>query len=150
MSPPPSPDSSGAAEPAPAPTTGADTGIILVADDEETVRRVASRALGNSGHEVVLATDGAEAVERFREQAERVDVVVLDVTMPALNDREALEAIRGIDADVPAILMSGFAGEDLGLERPGLQAAFLQKPFEVGELRDAVREAIEQRHGTGG
>lgn len=126
-------------------SSSANPAIVLVADDEDTVRRVASRALGNSGFEVVLANDGQEAVERFREQSPRIDCVVLDVTMPELNGPRALEAIRDIDQGVPAILMSGYSSEDLQMDQPGLQAAFLQKPFEVGELREAVRNAIAER-----
>ena len=105
-------------------------GTVLIVDDEETVRTVASRMLKAHGFEVVLAADGREALARFREQAGRFRLVLLDLTMPHLNGEETFRELRQIQPDARVLLMSGF-NEQEAINRftgKGL-AGFVQKPF---------------------
>ena len=119
-------------------------GTVLVADDEETVRDVARRVLEDRGFTVLLACDGQEAVDMFRSHADDICAVLLDLSMPALNGKEALREIHGIRADVPAILSSGYTEEDAidqsSTERP---AAFIQKPYAPNELVATLRAVLE-------
>jgi len=114
---------------------------ILVADDEEVVRRAARRALERVGYEVVEAADGVDAVERFNAEPGRFRCVLLDMTMPGLTGDRVLEAVRGVRPGLPAVLMSGFLEiDDLPPQLAPL--AFLPKPFGQSDLVAAVERAL--------
>jgi signal transduction histidine kinase len=82
--------------------------LVLVADDEPEVRAVVIAALEATGYRTIAAADGREAVERFCANPKQIAALVLDVTMPGMTGPEALAEIRGVDSDVPAILMTGY------------------------------------------
>lgn len=133
----PEPDSG----PRPFSWTGA--GNALLADDEPTVRHVASRALERLGLTVTTCANGREAVDLFHPDPKRWRLVVLDVTMPVLSGEEALVMIRALRKDVPVLLYSGFAAEDVNKDVAALsQVEFLQKPFTVRALSDAVLKLL--------
>jgi PAS domain S-box-containing protein len=118
---------------------------ILVAEDEEAVRRVVVATLRRAGYQVIEARDGAEAVARFRDRRAEVDLCLLDVIMPRLNGREALEAIRLLRPGARVLLMSGFTGdvlEDRGLEMESV--GLLPKPMTPTDLLRHVRLAFDR------
>jgi len=121
------------------------TGTILVIDDEEIVRHPAKAALERFGYEVVLAEDGRQGVEAFRRMADRISVVLLDMTMPVMSGEEAFRELRMIRSDIKVILSSGyneveairhFAGKGL--------AGFIQKPYTSARLAEAVRSVLNR------
>jgi PAS domain S-box-containing protein len=116
--------------------------VILVADDEPLVRAMARSALERQGYRVVLAADGAEAVEVFRTEraAGRVALVVLDLSMPQLSGRQASQLIRKIDPHVPVLFASGHPVTDLPAD-PG--TGFLQKPYTPSALAAAIRKILD-------
>ena len=119
------------------------SGTILVADDEETVCVVTKRILEHMGWTVLTASDGREAVEIFRERADEIVCVLLDLTMPVMDGAEAFHEMRRIDADVKVILCSGYNMED-ATERfagKGL-AGFIQKPYTIKALREKLTEIL--------
>jgi nitrogen-specific signal transduction histidine kinase/CheY-like chemotaxis protein len=126
-----------------APTPG--TGSIMIVDDEAPVRTLAERALERSGYLVFTASDGPEAVEFFREYHGKIDLVVLDVTMPKMSGRDTLVQLREIDPDVRVILMSGY---DEQSAVPGLvrdrKSDFLQKPFRPTMLIERVQKMMDR------
>ena len=132
--------------PAGEPTRQADeqaSGTVLVADDEETVRNVAKRMLQRSGFTVLTAADGKQAVERFRQHADAIDVVLLDMTMPHLSGEEAFREIRRIRPDAKVVLCSGYNQQEATSRFAGKGlAGFLQKPFELDKLISALKCAI--------
>ncbi len=116
---------------------------ILVVDDEETVRAVSKMMLEHVGHRVVTAGDGREGVHSFREHAEEIDMVLLDMTMPHLNGEECFRELRRIRPEVRVLLTSGY-NEQEALARfagKGL-AGFVQKPFSMAELLSAVDRVL--------
>ena len=116
---------------------------MLVADDEEVVRRAARRALERGGFAVLEAADGLVAVERFRAEAARVACVILDLTMPGMGGEAALAAIRQVSDEVPVVLTSGFTDRDEASEEAtGRRVSFLPKPFGPADLVGAVRAAL--------
>jgi len=130
-----------AATGAAAPWRGA--GLVLVADDEETVRSITRRQLERLGFEVATAADGAEALERFRADADRVACVLLDLTMPKLGGEEVFRELRRIRPDARVILMSGYNEQDATQRFTGKRlAGFLQKPFRAQDLVDKLREIL--------
>lgn len=117
--------------------------VVLVADDEEVVRRAARRALERAGFEVLEASDGLQAVERFAAEAARIACVLLDLTMPGLGGEAALAAIRQRSVEVPVVLISGFSDRDeASAEATDPRVGFLPKPFGPAELVAAVRGAM--------
>ncbi|MCM2334887.1 MAG: ATP-binding protein, partial [Anaeromyxobacteraceae bacterium] len=143
----PASDAPAVAAPAPAPAGFSPRGseTILVAEDEEAVRRVVTTTLRRAGYAVLEAADGAEAVARFRERRAAIDLCILDVIMPGLNGREALEAIRLLRPGARVLLVSGFTGsvlEDRGLEMESV--GLLQKPLSPPELLRQVRQALDR------
>ena len=120
------------------------SGCVLVADDEEMVRRVAKLTLENAGYTVLLASDGVEAVESFRQHSAELNVILLDLTMPRMGGEEAYREIQSIRADAKVILSSGFNEQDSISRFGGDQlAGFLQKPFQPHELIDKVRRVVD-------
>ena len=115
------------------------TGTALVIDDEAGVRDLMRSILRRAGLKVETAGDGREGVERFRSLGDAVRIVFVDVTMPELDGREALAAMRAIRSDLTAVLMSGYTPDDLATS--GAQE-FLQKPFTPYTVRRAMWLAL--------
>jgi signal transduction histidine kinase len=118
-------------------------GTVLVVDDETGVRDLVQAVLERAGMTVIIAADGDSAVETFRQRADEIRLLLVDLTMPGLDGREALEEMRKRRADVPAILMSGYSPMDLDR---GSAQAFLQKPFTPDALRSIVKRVLEGAH----
>jgi CheY-like chemotaxis protein len=116
-------------------------GKVLVVDDEEMLRRMLRTMLEGAGLQVLVASDGREAVERFREHSDTIGVVLLDLTMPEMGGAEALAALRAIRPDVRVILTSGYSENELSSGADD----FLGKPFSLASLIDKVRRALEGR-----
>ncbi|MFN0098903.1 MAG: response regulator [Gemmatimonadaceae bacterium] len=115
------------------------SGEAILADDEPTVRSVAARALQRLGLTVTQCVDGREAVKLVQAEPQRWRLVVLDLTMPVLAGDLALEQILTIRSDLGAIIYSGYSEDEMRVRlagRPGV--GFLQKPFTVRSLSDAV------------
>jgi PAS domain S-box-containing protein len=126
------------------------SGTVLVVDDEEDVRNVAVAMLRDAGFDTVEASDGAEALERFREHRDRVVLVVLDLTMPRLDGVATLAALRAISPAAKVLVSSGYAEEE-AMARFDSKAGpdgFLRKPYLLDEFRATVRKLVGARNGT--
>lgn len=119
-------------------------GAVLLVDDEEMMRDVASAMLGRLGFEVYLAKDGVEAVEVFLEKSTEISVVLSDLTMPRMNGWETLTALRQIRPNIPVILTSGYdEAQAIAGDHPELPQVFLHKPYKVATLKEALLKAME-------
>ena len=120
---------------------------ILIIDDDDQLRHMLCQALEQAGYETVEARDGEEGLEHYR--ATPTDLIITDILMPG---REGLETIMELRREVPgvkiiAISGGGQTGNMTFLEVArylGAQRA-LQKPFELRELLNAVREVLESQ-----
>jgi PAS domain S-box-containing protein len=123
------------------------SGTVLVADDEEAMRRICRLMLEKCGFTVITADDGQDAVEKFRRYSGDISVVLLDLTMPRLSGEETYEEIARIKPDVKVILTSGYI-ETEACRRFGQRpiAGFVQKPFEYQVLMRKLRAATSVRH----
>jgi two-component system cell cycle sensor histidine kinase/response regulator CckA len=118
---------------------------ILVADDELVVRDLLESFLVLEGYKVMCAEDGIQALEMFQQHAGTFEVVILDVLMPRMDGRDALDALRKIDPSIPVIVMSGFApGERVEemIGQPG--TSFITKPFVLGDVLIRIESVLGQ------
>lgn len=108
---------------------------ILVVEDDELVRIMLRLGLERHGFRVSMAADGAEALEVYRENAEVIDVVLLDVCMPGLDGPRTLDTLRRMNPAVTACFMSGDTGiyEPEDLLRRGARHIFV-KPFLLDDV----------------
>jgi two-component system cell cycle sensor histidine kinase/response regulator CckA len=117
---------------------------VLLAEDEEAVRRLATMALERSGYRVIPAADGTAALEAAAAHEGPIDLLLTDVIMPGLNGRELADQFKTIHPETRVLYMSGYAGEALsaqGVLDPSV--AFLAKPFVPAELARKVRDVLD-------
>jgi PAS domain S-box-containing protein len=121
------------------------SGTVLVVDDEESVRGIASQMLSTMGFQVLTANDGREAVEIFRSHSNEIDLVLLDMTMPHLDGKDTFLQMRNIQPQVKAILSSGYNEQTATSQLVGKGlGAFLQKPYRFEDLQAVVRKVLEK------
>ncbi|MFN3286237.1 MAG: PAS domain S-box protein, partial [bacterium] len=141
------PVASGAAEPEEAGEAEVDGGAgetILVVDDEEPLCNLLRDVLTRRGYRVLVATDGQEALRLYQEHAGRIDLVILDMTMPGLSGTQTFDALRALDPRARILLTSGYTQERAARDAVARGAkGFLQKPFLISELAARVREALQ-------
>ena len=114
-------------------------GTVLVVDDEEPIRRLAKTVIEGAGLTVLTAADGTEALQVFRDHADQIHAVLLDVTMPGMDGAEVFQHINKIHPEVRVVLCSGYNEQEvsgrLGENRP---AGFLCKPYRPCELLNVL------------
>lgn len=115
---------------------------ILVADDEPDVLLIVSERLRRNGHEVDCASDGEQAIQKFKEGV--FDLLILDIRMPKYTGYEVCECIKssGQNAKTPVLLISAFPEEKVKW-RQSKADAFLPKPFETGQLTVTVEQLLK-------
>ena len=114
--------------------------LILVVDDEPSIRRFATRALVEEGFDVREAGDGVQALEVVH--AGGVSVLVSDVVMPRLNGVQLMERLARSHPQLPVVLMSGFASTELTAMGIAAPCALLTKPFTPERLVEEVRRCL--------
>jgi two-component system, cell cycle response regulator CpdR len=115
---------------------------VLVADDEELVRRLVGRVASEYFESVTLVPGGREALAALAET--EFDLVITDIRMPIVDGLAVVQWIRGQQKRVPIIAITGFADPDTETAVAALGAELLSKPFGAGELRDAIERALRQ------
>jgi PAS domain S-box-containing protein len=131
------------AESAPERSSGRET--ILVVDDEAMVLDVAGEMLKTLNYRVITVPNGAAAIDLYRREQKRVDLVILDMVMPDMNGSEVFTAIRQINPDARVLLSSGYSlnGQAGKIMERGC-SGFIQKPFTMSELAGKLRKILEQ------
>jgi two-component system, cell cycle sensor histidine kinase and response regulator CckA len=114
--------------------------LILVVDDEPSIRRLAMRALLEEGFDVLEAGDGEQALEIV--DAGGVSVLVSDVVMPRLNGVQLMERLARSHPELPVVLMSGYAAPELAAMGIAAPCALLAKPFTPDRLVEEVRRCL--------
>jgi CheY-like chemotaxis protein len=127
----------------PAAPAAAPAPLLLVIDDEEGVRSVAARMLERFGFSVITAADGRAGVDLFRDHADTIAAVLLDLTMPRLDGEQTMREILAIRPDARVVIMSGYDQQSLTERFAGLNpAGFLQKPFQPATLRKILAQVL--------
>ncbi len=120
------------------------SGMVLVVDDEQVVRKFAKAALERLGYAVLTAENGEIGVELFREHPGDIQLVILDLAMPVMDGQQAYERIRRISPEARVILISGFSQAEARERFRGTGiSGFLGKPFDSKQLREAVSAALK-------
>jgi|GEM_PF-903375 len=117
---------------------------VLVVDDEEMIIGVMKRALARSGFQVTGLTDSLAALDLFRSDPHRFDLLITDQTMPGLSGIELATNVSSLRSELPIILMTGYSGfleEDSARER-GI-TGFLPKPLRIGQLVEEVLTLLD-------
>ncbi len=115
---------------------------VLVVDDEDALRAIFCKRLQHCGFDVIEAADGQEAIETFRENADSIDCVLLDLSMPRLSGEEVYEQLHALQKDLPIVVMSGFTEEEILVRFTGTEiAGALQKPIRAADLVASLRRA---------
>jgi len=126
-------------------TGEAPRGTVLVVDDEELVRDLGVRAVRRLGYESIGAADGKEAIRLFRESAEDIVAVLLDLTMPRMGGLATFRELRRLDPAVAVILCSGYDEQEVSRRFQGEGVAgFVQKPYELRQLRKELERATRR------
>lgn len=121
------------------------TETLLLAEDNPDVRRTVKEILRISGYTVIEADDGEDAVRKYHEHQDKVDLLIFDVVMPAKNGREAYEEIRQINDSVRALFMSGYTGDvvlDKGVQNGRFD--YIPKPLSASDLLQKIREILDR------
>ena len=121
------------------------SGVILMAEDDTTVRHLVKQLLEDGGYTVIEAFDGEDVVTKFNENNDKVDLLLLDTVMPKKDGKEAYETISRIRPGVRALFMSGYS-EDIIHKRGILQEGlnFIAKPVAPNALLKKIREVLDQ------
>jgi CheY-like chemotaxis protein len=117
-----------------------------VVEDEEVLRVAVSKMLRKEGFSVIEAGDGITGINLFRANEPKIDVVLLDVTLPGMSGREVLEELQRIRADVKVILTTAFSRDQalssIGGSNPW---GYVRKPYRLSELTSLLRKACLDR-----
>jgi two-component system, cell cycle sensor histidine kinase and response regulator CckA len=118
---------------------------ILLAEDDAAVRTLLSKVLHQHGYTVIEAVDGLDAVAKFRDNQNNIQIVVLDGIMPKLNGKDAWMAIKSIIPNIKAIFISGYARDIFEKDGfPRESATFIQKPCSPTVLAKKIREILDK------
>lgn len=118
--------------------------LVLVVDDEDVMRSIAKDILEAHGYSVLLAQDGIEAVNVYREHKDEIHLVILDMVMPKRGGRETFSELKALNPDIKAILSTGYSrsGKAQDILDSGVMG-FVQKPYQVGLLLSKVRCVLD-------
>ena len=117
--------------------------LILVAEDEGSIREITSSTLETYGYKVLISSDGAEAVALYAQNKEKVKVVLMDMMMPVMDGYASIRAISKINPEVKIIAVSGLAEKDKLAKIGSSHAkAFLPKPYTAERLLKTIHEII--------
>jgi len=118
--------------------------LILIVDDQEDIRRSLSGILEDEGYQVVMADNGADALEMAREEVP--DLVLLDIWMPGLDGLETLERLKSLLPDVTVVMMSGHGTIETAVKATKLGAYdFVEKPFSLDKMLITIANAINYK-----
>ncbi|MBN2369641.1 MAG: response regulator [Vicinamibacteria bacterium] len=113
---------------------------ILLVDDDETARNAARRMIERLGYDVVAVASGQEGIATLSAGPERISCAILDLTMPDMDGRACLRALRAVRDDLPAVLTSGWSEQDHATSEPAL--TILPKPYRRNDLARILESLI--------
>jgi len=125
------------------PRGGSET--ILIAEDDASLRRLSRIILETYGYHVILAEDGDDAITKFMENRDRIDMVLLDMIMPKRNGKEVYEEIKKTNSEIKTLFMSGYTMDIINtgnIREEGMD--LILKPFSPKDLLNKIREVLDK------
>jgi CheY-like chemotaxis protein len=124
--------------------------LILIVDDEKVIRNAISEVLQLKGYRVLEADNGHLAVSLYKEHAQEISLVLLDMTMPGMSGKETLHALCQQHLQAPVILMSGYNKQEIDPQtRQDVVAGFLKKPFRITTLMETISTILSVKPTNG-
>ena len=117
-------------------------GTILLVDDEDIILATSEIILRRLGFKVITASDGEKAIKIFSEQPDKIDCIIMDLSMPKMDGLTAFKKIIDIKRDVKIILSSGYNEEAAVREHTGGLAGFLEKPYQIEDLQKILQKTL--------
>jgi nitrogen-specific signal transduction histidine kinase len=120
------------------------TETILMAEDNDAVRKMTSTMLNGHGYVVIEAADGEEALRQFREHQDSIHLIILDVVLPKKNGKEVYEEVKRTRPGIKVLFTSGYTADVIhskGIVDEGLH--FISKPASIRELLQKVRDVLD-------
>ncbi len=118
--------------------------LVLLVDDEETIRGLGRKMLERIGFRVLTASDGREALLAYEEHRSEIDLVILDLTMPHMDGAETLAALKQVDPEARVLLASGYANQELEARFAGQGVlGFIQKPYTMAILKEHLYPLVK-------
>ena len=120
-----------------------DVYTILLVDDEVVIQEIGEEMLKRLGYKVLVAKDGEEALEIYRDERHEVDLVILDMVMPSMGGGDVYDKLKEVNPDIKVLLSSGYNidGEASAILERGCNG-FIQKPFKISDLAQKVKEIL--------
>jgi two-component system cell cycle sensor histidine kinase/response regulator CckA len=122
---------------------------VLLVEDEDMVRKLASELLEETGYVVLSASGGEEAINFATTHTDRIDLLITDVVMPKMSGKEVAEQLKKIHPETKVLFMSGYTDEAIvhhGIVDSNI--AFIQKPFSEHALAHKIREVLDSENGN--
>ncbi|MFH1076715.1 MAG: ATP-binding protein [Pseudomonadota bacterium] len=120
---------------------------ILIIDDEESFLKLTARYLTRLGYTVLAANNGQAGLDLYKDNKDKIDMIILDMIMPDMSGSNVFDGVRGLNAFVKILLSSGYSleGQATELMDRGCNG-FIQKPFNIEALANKIREILENKN----
>jgi DNA-binding NtrC family response regulator len=116
---------------------------VLVVEDEVPLRQAVTKMLRKTGFEVLEAADGTSAIDLLRANGSKIDVILLDITIPGASSAEVVAEAAKAQPAIRMILTSAYSQEMLTPPMSAFEVSgFIRKPFQLGDLVQALRNAL--------
>jgi DNA-binding NtrC family response regulator len=117
-------------------------GTILVVEDEDPLRRSVSKMFQKVGFTVLEASNGDDALKAIRTPQTRIDILLLDVTLPGAPSRQVFEQASRLRPEMKVIVTSAYSKETSAASLTGKVEHFVRKPYQLGDLMDLVQQSL--------
>lgn len=119
--------------------------LILVVEDEDSIREITCSALETNGYRVLTANDGADAIAQYAQNIDETKVILMDLMMPVMDGEASIRAIRKINPQVKIIAVSGLAERDKLKNVADYTNAFLPKPYTTERILKTIHEILNSK-----
>jgi signal transduction histidine kinase len=121
------------------------TEVILLAEDDATIRRLTTSILEEAGYTIVAAVDGEDALEKIRAEKDRIQLLLLDVIMPKKNGKQVYDEVKNLIPGIKLLFMSGYTA-DIIQTKVNIDEGenFISKPSSPSELLEKIREVLDK------
>lgn len=117
--------------------------IILLIDDEIYIREMSKRLFEKLGYDVILASNGAEGIEIYKNNLDEIDLVILDMVMPEMTGKDVYKILIEMNPDIKIVFLSGNSKEEVAeyMNITG-EIDYIQKPYRLHEISQVLAKTV--------